>query len=146
MQAYIKYKAYDDKKAYASKLRNEVICMSYSLKEIIKEIKFPSLNFGWLGITLLKMPCPTTITRYAKSEQTRRKCLTVSDYANSHPDNSNLMYKPRHENRNITLRSISNMTIYTPEHGRVSLKSLLLTTIKKPLTYQNHPKSQNNLT
>ena len=138
MQAYIKYKAFDDRRVFASKLKNEIFCMSYSLKEIIKEMKFLSQSFSGLGPAFLKMLCPTTITWYAKSEQRKRKCFTVSDYAKSHLDNSYLTYKPSHENGKQTLRSISNMTIFTPAHGSVSLNSLFLTATKIDLTYLNH--------
>ena len=74
MQAYIKYKAYYDRKANASKLKKKTITsLYYSRKQTTKGAKFPSQTFAGLGHTLLKRCYPTIIIRYAKSALTRRK-------------------------------------------------------------------------
>ena len=85
MQAYIKYKAYYDKKANSSRLKKQFLYTSYNRKRIIKGVKFPSGNFGGLTLTLLRRCHITTLNWYAKIAPTRRKCFIVCECANSHP-------------------------------------------------------------
>ena len=73
MEAYIKYKAYYDKKVNASKLKQPITSLYYSQKQITKGIKFLLQIFGGLRHTLLKRCYPTIIIWYAKSALTRRK-------------------------------------------------------------------------
>ena len=54
MQAYIKYKAYYDKKPTLHSSMKQIMCMSYSRKRIIKAVKFHFQNFGGLAFTLLR--------------------------------------------------------------------------------------------
>ena len=75
MQAYIKYKAYYDKKANPSKLKKQITYTSCSRKRIIKAAKFHSQNFDGLARMLSKKHCPTIIIWYAKLALTRRKCF-----------------------------------------------------------------------
>ena len=54
IQAYIKFKAYYDKKAKASKLKKEDYLYALQPKAIIKEVNFRLRNFGGLALILLK--------------------------------------------------------------------------------------------
>ena len=54
MQAYIKYKAYYDKKADASKLKKQITFTSYKQRRFTKEANFLSEIFGGLELILLK--------------------------------------------------------------------------------------------
>ena len=109
--------------------KKQIMCMSYSLKQIIKELKFPLQNFGGLGLNLLKRPYQTTISWYEKLTQTKRKCFIARDYANSYPDHLYPMYKSRHENGDPTWKWSLNMLVHTPEHGSVNTKGQFLIAI-----------------
>ena len=54
MQAYIKYKAYYDRKANPSKLKKTNTSLYYSRKQITKGVKFPLQTFAGSGHLLLK--------------------------------------------------------------------------------------------
>ena len=72
-QACIKYEAYYDRKAKASKLKKPITSLYYSRNPITKGIKFPLQTFAGSGHILLKRCYPTIIIWYAKSALTRRK-------------------------------------------------------------------------
>ena len=73
MQAYIKYKAFYDKKANVYNLNEPITSLYYSQKQITKEAKFLLPIFGGLDHILLKR-CYRTITIwYAKLAPIRRK-------------------------------------------------------------------------
>ena len=61
MQAYIKYKAYYDRRANASKLKKPVTSLYYSRKQITKGLKFPLQTFAGSGHILLERCYPTII-------------------------------------------------------------------------------------
>ena len=71
MQAYIKYKAYYDKKANASKFKQSDYV--YSQKQITKEVNIPLQNFVGLDHILLKKYYRTIIIWYAKLAPIKRK-------------------------------------------------------------------------
>ena len=73
MQAYIKYKAYCDRKANASKLKKPITSLYYSRKQITKGVKIPLQTFAGSGHLLLKRCYPTINIWYAKSALTERK-------------------------------------------------------------------------
>ena len=75
MQAYIKYKAYYDKKANASKLKESDYVYVLQPKADHQGSKIPFTEFRWIGRTLLKKYYQITIILYAKLEPTRRKCF-----------------------------------------------------------------------
>ena len=77
MQAYLKYKAYYDKKANASKLEHNLIMFTfYSRKQITREVKFLLQIFGGLDHISLKKYCQTIIIWYAKLAPIKRKFCT----------------------------------------------------------------------
>ena len=76
MQAYIKYKAYYDKKANASNLNNPIMFTFYSRKPTTREVKFPLQIFGGSGHTLLRKCYQTIIMWYAKLAPIQRKSCT----------------------------------------------------------------------
>ena len=71
MQAYIKYKAYYDKKTNASKFKQSDYV--YILQPITREVKFPLQIFGGSAHTLLRKCYPTIIMWYVELAPTRRK-------------------------------------------------------------------------
>ena len=73
MQAFIKYKAYYDKKANASKLKQSDYVYYYSQKQITKEVKFPLQIFGGSDHILLKKFYRTINIWYSKLAPIRRK-------------------------------------------------------------------------
>ena len=75
MQAYIKYKAYFDKRSTLQNLKKQIMYTSFSRKRIIKAAKFHSQNSAGLARTLSKQYCQTIIIWYAKLAPTRRKCF-----------------------------------------------------------------------
>ena len=58
MQAYIKYKAYHDKKAYASKLKEAVYVHVSQPKADQQGSKFPFTDFRWLGPCIIEKVLP----------------------------------------------------------------------------------------
>ena len=75
MQAYIKCKAYYDKKPTLQNLKKQIMYLSCSPKRIIKAAKFHSQNFDGLARISLKRHYQIRIIWYAKLAQTRRKCF-----------------------------------------------------------------------
>ena len=61
--------------------------MSYSRKNIIKEVKFVLLNVGGLAPILLKTCCRITIIGNGKMASTRRKSFIACECVSSHPAN-----------------------------------------------------------
>ena len=90
MQAYIKYKAYYDKKPTLQNLKKQIMYKSCSQKRIIKAAKFHSQNFDGLARILSKKYDPTIIIWYAKLAPTRRKCFIGWECVSSHPANHQL--------------------------------------------------------
>ena len=82
MQAYIKNKAYYDKKANASKLKKADYVDVLETKADHQGSKIPFTEFRWLGPynrTILKRCYLTTILCYAKLAPTRLKCFIVCE-------------------------------------------------------------------
>ena len=75
MQAYIKYKAYYDKKANASKLKEADYVYILQPKADHQGSKIPLQNLVGLARKLSKKYYPTIIIWYAKLALTRRKCF-----------------------------------------------------------------------
>ena len=120
--------------------------MSYIVKQIIKEVKFPIYSFGCFRFILLKRLCPITIFSYATSGQTKHKCFIAWDYASSHAINPYPKRKSRHENGDETRKWSLIMMICTPEHRSLNTKGQLL--MRTAIMWQcpTHPKPQDNLT
>ena len=127
MQAFIKYKAYYDKTANATKPKQCDYVYILQPKRIIREAKFHSQTFGGSGHILLRKYYPTIIMWYAKLAPIKHKSCTKWSYANSHPDNQYPTYQSHHANGNQTRKSSLNMMIYMLEHGSVNTKSQYLT-------------------
>ena len=144
MQAYIKYKAYYDKKANASKLKQSDYVYIYSQTPIIREVKFPLQTFGGLAHILLRKYYAIIIMWYAKLAPTRRKSCTEWGCVNSHPVSQNPTYQSHHANGNQTRKSPLNMMIYTPEHGSVNTTSQYLTATAIIWYYPTYLKSQSD--
>ena len=87
MQAYMKYKTFYDKKASISS--QQIMSLSYSWKQIIKEVKFFLWNSGGLGRTSLRKCYQRTVFWYAKLAPTKRKCFFACHCVSS---NSNNLY------------------------------------------------------
>ena len=115
MQAYIKYKAYYDEKANASKLKQ--FC---SQKQITEEVNSPLQIFGGFDHILVKRYCLTIIFWYAKLAPKKRKFCTEWGCANSYPAKQNQTYQWHHANGNQTRKLSLSKMIYTPEHGSVN--------------------------
>ena len=75
MQAYIKYKAYYDKKPTLQNLKKQITYISCSRKRIIKAAKFHLQNSVGLARTLSKKYYQIIIIWYGKLAPTRRKCF-----------------------------------------------------------------------
>ena len=76
MQAYIEPKAYYDKKANASKLKQSDYFTFCSQKQISYEIKFPLQIFDGFDHISLKKYCQTIIIWYVKMAPIKRKFCT----------------------------------------------------------------------
>ena len=75
MQAYIKYKANNDKKVNASKLREADYIYILQPKADHQGSKIPFTELRWIGPYIIEKFYPTIIIWYAKLAPTRRKCF-----------------------------------------------------------------------
>ena len=75
MQAYIKYKAFYDKKAKASKLKEADYVYILQPKADHQGSKIPFTEFRWIGPYTIEKYCQIIIIWYAKLAPTRRKCF-----------------------------------------------------------------------
>ena len=96
MQAYIKYKAYYDKKPTLQSSMKQIMYMSYSRKQIIKGVKFHLQNSVGLARTLSKRCYQITTSWYAKLAPKRRKCFIGCVCVSSHFTNHQLTYESSH--------------------------------------------------
>ena len=76
MQAYIKYKAYYDKEANASKLKQSDYVYILQPKTDHQGSKIPFTDFRWIGPYNIEKVLPTIIMWYAKLEPIGRKSCT----------------------------------------------------------------------
>ena len=129
MQAYIKYKAYYDKKPKPQNLNQPIMFTSYSQKQITKEAKFTLQIFFGLDLILLKRCYRTINNWYAKLAPIRRKYFIQWSCANSHPPNPYRIYQSHNMNGNQTQKLSWNTMICTPERGSVNPTSPLLIAI-----------------
>ena len=101
MQAFINYKACYYRKATLQSSKKQIMCMSYSQKQIIKAKKFFLRNSFGLAPLLLKLCYQTTNIWYAKLAAARDKCFMECNCVSSHPDNPYTIYRLRHKNGNL---------------------------------------------
>ena len=94
MQAYIKYKAYYDKKKPMPRNWNRpILCFYYSQKQITKGVKFPLQIFAGSDHLLLKRCYQRIIIWFAKLALITRKFFIELGYDNSHPANRYQTYQ-----------------------------------------------------
>ena len=72
MQAYIKYKAYYDKKANASKLKQSDYVYILQPKADHQGSKIPFTDFRWIGPYIIEKVFPTITMWYAKLAPIKR--------------------------------------------------------------------------
>ena len=142
MQAYIKYKAYHDKKANASKLKQADYVFILQPKADHQGSKNPFTDFCWIGLYIFEKVLPNINYWYAKLALIRRKFFTEWSYDKSHPANRYQTYQSHHANGNETWKLSLNMMIYTPEHGSVNMMSQYLKAITIIWQRLVHPKLQ----
>ena len=82
MQAYIKYKAYYDRKANASKLKQADYVFISQPKADHQGSKNPFTDFRWIGPYVIEKCYRTIITGYAKFAPIRRKFFIECGYTN----------------------------------------------------------------
>ena len=87
MQAYIKCKAYYDKKPMPRNWNKPITSLYYNQKQITKGVKFPLQIFAGSDHILLKRWYQTINIWCAKLALIRRKFLIEWGYDNSHPAN-----------------------------------------------------------
>ena len=125
MQTYIKYKAYYGKNQMPLNPKIDITSVWYNLKQIIKAVTFFSQTSVGLGPTSLKKLYVITTLWYAISEQRKRRSFIARNYDLSRLENPNVTSKLRHKDGDMTLKSLENMMIRTPEHGCVILENFL---------------------
>ena len=76
MQAYIKYKAYYDKKSNASKLKQSDYVYILQPKADHQGSKLPFTDYRWIGPYIIEKFCQTIIMWYAKLAPIKRKFCT----------------------------------------------------------------------
>ena len=129
MQAYIKYKAFYDKKANASKLKKADYVFIPQPKADHQGSKIPFTDFRWIGPYIIEKVLPNNKYWYAKSALTRRKSFIEWGCDNSEPANSYQTYQPHNASGNQTRKLSLHTMIYTPGRGNVNMTSRYLTAI-----------------
>ena len=76
MRAYIKNKAYYDKKTMPQNLNNPIMFTFYSRKQTTREVKIPVQIFGGSGHTLLRKSYPSIFMWYARLAPIKRRSCT----------------------------------------------------------------------
>ena len=90
MQAYIKNKAYYDKKANASKLKEADYVYILQPKADHQGSKIPFTEFRWIGPYIIEKSYQIIIIWYKKLARTKRKCFIGCECVSSHPANHQL--------------------------------------------------------
>ena len=126
IQAYIKYKAYYDKKAFATKLKQSDFVYILQSKADHHGSKTPFTDFRWIGPYIFEKVLPNNNYVVRKIGTTKTQILHKTRLRSN---NQYLTYQSHHANGNQTRKSSLNMTIYLLEHGSVNPTSQYLTVI-----------------
>ena len=136
MQAYIKYKAYYDKKANASKLKKADYVFILQPKAEHQGSKIPFTDFRCIGPYIIEKVLPNNNYLVAKLALTRRKSFIEWICDNSHPAKRHRTYQSHNPSGNQTRKLSLHTMIYTPGRGNVNMTSQYLTAIT---TIWQHP-------
>ena len=123
MQVYIKYKAYYDKKANASKLKQSEYVYILQPKADHLGSKIPFTDFRWIGPYIIEKVLPNNNYLVRKIGTNKTQILHRMICVNSHPASQYQTHQSHHANGNQTRKLSLNMMIYTPEHGSVNMTS-----------------------
>ena len=134
MQAYIKHKAYYDKKTEqtSSKLNEGDYVYVLHPKGDHQASKIPFTNFRWTGPYNVEKALPNNkhLIGTDKTQVLHSMRLQLLN-----PDNPQLTYKIRHKNRNLSLKLSQNTWTCAPELWSANTIRLFLTAIKMTVTY-----------
>ena len=108
MQAYIKYKAYYDKKANASKLKKADYVYVLQPKADRQRSKIPLTEFRWIGPYIIEKVLPNNNYLVLKIGTNKTQVLHRLRMRQFTTPNSQLTYKSRHKNINPIRMSASN--------------------------------------
>ena len=142
MQAYIKYKAYYDKKANPSKLKQSDYVYILQPKADHQGSKIPFTDFRWIGPYINEKVLPNNNYVVRKIGTNKTQILHRMKLRHSHPASQYQTHQSHHANGNQTRKSSLSMMIYTPEHGSVNTTSQYSTVIVTIWYHPIHPKSQ----
>ena len=141
MQAYIKYRAYYDKKTNASKLKQTDYVCILQPKADHQGSKIPFTDFRWIGPYFNEKVLPNNNFLVRRISTNKTQILHRMRLPNSHPTNQYQTYQSHHANGNQTRKRSLNMTNYTPDHGSVNMMSQYLIAITIIWQHLNHQKS-----
>ena len=145
MQAYIKYKAFYDKKVNASKLKQSEYVYTLQPKLDHQGSKIPFTDFRWIGPYIIEKVLPNNnyLVRKIGTNKTQILHRMRPRQFTPHQTIPDTLVTPRDGNQ--TRKLSLNMMIYTPEHGSVIMTSQYLIAIAIIWSYLIDPKSQYNL-
>ena len=138
MQAYVKYKAYYDEKAIASKLRHADYVFILQPKADHQGSKIRFTDFRWIGPYIIEKVLPNKIYLVRKVNKTQILHRTRRRQFIPRQPIPDILITPRKLQPDPRLSS--HMTIYTPEHGSVNMMSQYLTAITIIWQHLVHPK------
>ena len=145
VQAYIKYKAYYDTKANASKLKQADYVYILQPKADHQRSKIPFTVFLWIWPYIFEKVLPNTKYLVRKIGTNKAQILHQMRLRQFKPANLYQAYQPHRANGNQTGKLPLNMMIYTPEHGSVNMTSQYSIAITMIWQHLIHPKSQSDL-
>ena len=140
MQAYIKYKAYYDKKTNAAKLKQADYVYILQPKADHQGSKISFTDFRWIGPYIIEKVLPNNNYLVRKIGTNKTQILHRMRLPNSRPTNQYQTYQSHHANGNQTRKWSLNVMTYTPDHGSVNMMSQYLTAITIIWQHLNHQK------
>ena len=129
MQAYIKYKAYYDKTANASKLKQTNYMHILQPKADHPGSRILFTDFRRFGPNIIEKVLPNNKYLARKIGTNKTQLLHRMRLRQFNPANPYQTYQSHHVNGNQTRKLSLNKMIYTPEHGSVSMTSQYLIAI-----------------
>ena len=127
MPCKIKYKAYHDKKANASKLKEADYVYILQPKAEHQGSKFPFTEFCWIGPYIVEKVLPNNNYLVRKIGTDKRKCFIECECVSSHPANQQPIYDSSRKNINPILKCALITTICMQGPGSIIMNSQFLT-------------------
>ena len=144
MQAYLKYKAYYDRKANASKLKKADYVLILQPKADHQGSKIPFTDFRWIGPYIIEKVLPNNNYLVRKIGTNKTQILHRMRLRQFTPANRHQTYQSHNAGGNQTQKLSLLTTICMPGRGNVNMTSQYLTVTTIIWQHPIHPRLQYN--